>query len=255
MAELDYKMLVDLAALAGTIMLENGAEIYRVEDTIKYILSVSRLETKQAYVLSTGLMISLDDPSIDAITVIRRVESRGTHLNAITMVNDISRNFYLGNMSLEAAYDEIRNMKVSQYPGWIKDIALIFLSAFFTGMFGGNAVDMVLAGLLGALLAVWTWLARGVRMNIVIRDFIGSLLMSAGAAGLLRIPGITGHLNLIIIGSIMALVPGAAITNAIRDTLHGDYSAGGAKILEAFVKATMIAVGVYCGLFIMGGRI
>lgn len=255
MAELDYKMLVDLAALAGKIMLENGAEIYRVEDTIRYILSVSGLETKQAFVLSTGLMISLDDPSIDAITVIRRVESHGTNLNTITQVNEISRQFYMGKISLQDAHYQVKNLKVNQYPGWLKDLALIFVSAFFTGMFGGNAVDMILAGVLGALMAVWTWLTRGARMHTVIRDFIGSFLMSAGAVGLLRIPEVSGHLNLIIIGAIMAMVPGAAITNAIRDTLHGDYSAGGAKILEAFVKAAMIALGVYCGLYIMGGSL
>ena len=51
----------------------------------------------------------------------------------------------------------------------------------------------------------------------------------------------------------MLLVPGAIITNAIRDTLHGDYAAGNAKILEAFVKAAMIALGVYVGLLITGG--
>ena len=28
---MDYKLLIDTAALAGMIMLENGAEIYRVE--------------------------------------------------------------------------------------------------------------------------------------------------------------------------------------------------------------------------------
>ena len=34
---MDYKLLIDTAALAGMIMLENGAEIYRVEETIDYM--------------------------------------------------------------------------------------------------------------------------------------------------------------------------------------------------------------------------
>ena len=40
---MDYKLLIDTAALAGTVMLENGAEIYRVEETINYILKVLSL--------------------------------------------------------------------------------------------------------------------------------------------------------------------------------------------------------------------
>ena len=55
---MDYKLLIDTAALAGTVMLENGAEIYRVEETINYILKVSGLKTTQAFVISTGFMIS-----------------------------------------------------------------------------------------------------------------------------------------------------------------------------------------------------
>ena len=71
---MDYKLLIDTAALAGMIMLENGAEIYRVEETIDYMLKTSGLKTTQAFVVSTGFMISLDDPSIDALTVVRRVD-------------------------------------------------------------------------------------------------------------------------------------------------------------------------------------
>ena len=37
----DYKLLLDTAVLAGQIMLQNGAEIYRVEDTIQRILELS----------------------------------------------------------------------------------------------------------------------------------------------------------------------------------------------------------------------
>ena len=55
---MDYKLLIDTAALAGMIMLENGAEIYRVEETIDYMLKTSGLKTTQAFVVSTGFMIS-----------------------------------------------------------------------------------------------------------------------------------------------------------------------------------------------------
>ncbi len=40
MENMDYKLLIDTAALAGTVMLENGAEIYRVEENKLYSQSV-----------------------------------------------------------------------------------------------------------------------------------------------------------------------------------------------------------------------
>lgn len=46
----------------------------------------------------------------------------------------------------------------------------------------------------------------------------------------------------------MPLVPGMAITNAVRDTLRGDYLSGGARVMEAFLKALGIAIGIGIGL-------
>lgn len=65
----------------------------------------------------------------------------------------------------------------------------------------------------------------------------------------------TLNINLVITGTIMPLVPGTAITNAIRDTLQGDYMSGGAKALEAFVIALSIAIGVAIGLVVIGGAL
>ena len=42
------------------------------------------------------------------------------------------------------------------------------------------------------------------------------------------------NMDTVIISAIMPLVPGVAITNAIRDTLQGDYLSGGARVLEPF---------------------
>lgn len=64
------------------------------------------------------------------------------------------------------------------------------------------------------------------------------------------LPG-TMDLNVIIIASIMPLVPGVAITNAVYDTLHGDYISGAARMLEAFVTAAAIAIGVGLGMLLL----
>ena len=50
--------------------------------------------------------------------------------------------------------------------------------------------------------------------------------------------------DILIISSIMLLVPGLAITNAIRDTVSGDYLSGVARATEAFLVAIAIAAGI-----------
>ena len=48
----------------------------------------------------------------------------------------------------------------------------------------------------------------------------------------------------------MPLVPGVAITNAVRDSLQGDYISGGGRMMEAFIKAIAIAVGIGIGMIL-----
>ena len=52
------------------------------------------------------------------------------------------------------------------------------------------------------------------------------------------------HLNFMIIGSIMPLIPGVAFTNAIRDIADGDYISGSVRMLDALLVFFCIAMGV-----------
>ena len=97
----DYKLLLDTAVLAGEIMLRSGAEVYRVEDTIHRMLAVSGLKTTEAYVTATGLIVTLDDPNMDSLTVVRRIRNRDTNLSQIAETNQISRRFCTGDLTLK----------------------------------------------------------------------------------------------------------------------------------------------------------
>ena len=90
---MDYKLLLDTAVMAGEILLESGAETWRVEDTMLRMLRMSGLKTADVLALTTGFVVTLDDPSMDSMTVMRSVESRATDLNRIHAVNQLSRDF------------------------------------------------------------------------------------------------------------------------------------------------------------------
>ena len=55
--------------------------------------------------------------------------------------------------------------------------------------------------------------------------------------------GVADHIDKMVIGAIMNLVPGVAITNSMRDIIAGDLLAGQAKLVEALFIATAIALG------------
>ena len=56
--------------------------------------------------------------------------------------------------------------------------------------------------------------------------------------------GLGENYDSIIVGAIMPLLPGMAMTNAVRDIVQGDLLSGTTRIVEAILVGVAIAVGV-----------
>lgn len=246
---MDYKLLFNTAILAGEIMLKNGAETYRVEDTINHILNMSGFKIAESFVTTTGIFVTLDDDSIHAMTSVRRVNIRNTNLNKIALVNEVSRDFCSCKIKLSEAYDrliKIDNLK--PYSSLAISIANTFTPPFFAMIFSSSIAlsEIFISFLCGIALSAIQYAAQ--KLNVI--KFFSDLLSSAAVATIASAYSLNFGLNmdLIIVSSIMPLVPGVAITNAIRDTLYGDYLSGVSRAMEAFIIAVSIALGVGCGL-------
>ena len=61
---------------------------------------------------------------------------------------------------------------------------------------------------------------------------------------LLVLCGLGNNIDKVIIGSIIRLVPGVALTTSIRDFFNGDYLSGTIRMIDAVLVGGCIAVGV-----------
>jgi len=271
----DCKKLVEIALNIGDVMLKHGAETYRVEDTMRRILScspccqtgsqgltgdtVSEAGYRDAYVTYTGIMVTLELPGGETITKVKRIENGGANYNKLYLANNLSRKLCAGTISLEEAEGEIRRIRESRiYPEWVVGVSTVLIAAMFAVLFGGGLGDCLAAGLNGVFIIVARQLV-GQKGRLQLPAFIETMLISLGMAYLTRLllsgvelAGWPGSIDqgTVITSSIMPLVPGVAITNAIRDTLQGDYMSGGSRAMEAFVTAAGIAVGIGIGLIL-----
>lgn len=245
---MNNQTLFKTAMLAGEIMSQSGAETYRVEDTMIRILSAAGLSSVDVYATTTGIVATLSDPSMEPITGVKRIANRSNNLSRINDVNQISRNICDGVISIEEAcarLEEIRNSRA--YNDWIIFIATMISMGGFVGIFGGSLMDCLLAGMNGIFIVIIGKLTDNRVGSAFIMDMAKSFVLAVITMVYAKyISGIDR--NLIIIGSIMPMVPGIPITNAIRDTLQGDYNSGTARAVEAFVISLGIAVGVGLGI-------
>lgn len=247
------KKLMDTAILAGQIMLECNAESYRVEETMNYILSTSHFATCEAFAMATGIFATLDDDCIDSITEIRRVPKRDTNLNRIYKVNSISRQLVSGEIDLDTAYQRLQRLQESEYPTWLKNFGLIVMCGCYAALYGATPLEMLVAGIAAILLPFMYKLDAKLELGMFISNLVSIIPMVLVIILLQRYIFPEIHIGIPIIGSIMPAVPGTAITNAIRDTLRGDYNSGIARALEAAVTALSIGIAVMLGLLIGGG--
>ena len=242
---------VDIIGLAAQIVLENGGETYRVEETAQRMAKGLGLEQLSIAAFPTSIFIEVQERAR-----VKRISRRSTNLSRLTQVNDVSRRVERGEMSAEEAACALR--QITQMPGpslRTEVLAWGLAAGSFSLLFGGGAGTFAAACLIGMLVQLVQPLFSRMEMGVLFGNFFGGLLtaMLAEAAGIL-VP--YGDVNAAIIGGIMPLLSGLLMTNAVRDTMYGDLISGPTRALEALLLATFTALGVYTGLALftmMGG--
>jgi uncharacterized membrane protein YjjP (DUF1212 family) len=236
--------ILEVCLLAGKIMLQSGAETYRVEDTMMRIAASFGIEQSHSFVTPTGIIFSIEGTEPTKTKLIRIIE-RTTDLTKVALVNSISRRISNGELSVRDANTLLKEMESSKisYPIWLQVLAASISSACFLIMFKGSWNDFLPALITGGLgYTFFLYLHRFIPIK-----FFAEFL-SATTIGLLSFLfvwlGIGTEIDKIIIGSVMPLVPGLLITNAVRDLMAGHLVSGLSKGAEAFLTAFAIGAGI-----------
>ncbi|NJD03811.1 MAG: threonine/serine exporter family protein [Ruminiclostridium sp.] len=236
--------LMEIALKAGEILLRSGAEIYRVEDTIRWICSSYNTEC-ESFVLPTGIFISIkDNTGLEPLTAVKRIRQRTVDLHRIDMVNSFSRRLHLNLISYNEAIDELNKIqRQEQYPFLLRLITAGAASFVFTLLFKGSVYE----GLASFLIGLIIFYSRELFSKTGLFQFFEFLIsgLIAGALAVLSVFLFSElHLFKIIIGSIMIFLPGVAITNSIKDALYGDMVASISRLGEALFTAIAVGAGV-----------
>lgn len=240
---MDIDSIIHVAAEAGRIILENGGETYRVEDTIIRICNMYNINDVDSFVLPTGIMISATDEYSQTISLVKRIKYRTVNLEKIALVNDVSRNIKTRGYTIEQLIYELSKIdSLKKYSDNLIIISSCFAAGFFTLLFGGNFYDFLVSLFIGFLIKKTSIFLQKSKINDFFIYIVGGMIAALCAITIAPFVKST-HIDKIIIGSIMLLVPGLAITNAIRDTISGDIVAGISRAVEAFLIAVAIAMG------------
>ncbi|MCF0114413.1 MAG: threonine/serine exporter family protein [Erysipelotrichaceae bacterium] len=242
--------ILETATNAGVQLLESGAETFRVEDTVCRICSTMHLEKPECFCMPTGLFTSVEYEG-KVYTRVVRIKERKNDLEKIHLINDLSR--HAGSLTIDE-FEQRLNLIIQPNPYNVYiDILFASLGAFgFTFVFGGTIKDACFSFIIGSMIRSLMILLNKSKINSFFINTFCSLILTSSALILHKL-NLTNNYEMVIIGTIMLLVPGLAITNAVRDSLAGDLVSGLARATEAILIAVSVALGSGIAIILLGG--
>lgn len=245
-------LLLEIASNAGALMLENGAEVYRAEETAERII-MSRKNIKDVDVYSTfnGLMLSFQVEG-DIKSNLRKVKTRKYNLSKINKVNSFSRNFCQGKYSLTQALQILNDIKNEKsIPKSYELIGTAIASAAFTAVINKSILEISIAFFVGLIAIIITTLLEEKKWGYFINNFVNGAVISFFAM-IFRyfIPQLI--IDTVIIGAMMPFLSGALLTTGVRDLMSGNTSSGLTAALTAILTTIALALGVALPMQILG---
>ena len=237
----------------GEIMLKAGAEVNRVENTIQHMGEAYGYSKIDVLTITSSIVVTMHEPDGNIETQTRRITAYETDMRKVERCNALSRAVckeLLPLSALEAEISDIRQEK--RYPDWLVFLTYGFSSAVFSAFFGGSVRDMAAAFLGGLLIRCVQLVGR----RLKVQNLILIIICAATAEFVTLIfvyIGLGASADRIMMGNIMLLIPGLALTTSLRDMISGDLISGLLGLCEAVIRAVAIAFGVALVLWQTGG--
>lgn len=236
----------------GEMMLRAGAEIKRVEDTIVRMGIAYGATKMNVFVITSSIVVTMAFSDGRKVTQTRRImEESGTDFEKLEALNKLSRICCEKTLSINELRKEIEylNKKPSQ-----SQILLgsVLASGSFAIFFGGAVWDGISAAAFGLFICFLQKKIKPICPNNVIFNLLCSFLTGVGICLFSKCCPFV-HADKIMIGDIMLLIPGIAMTNSVRDILVGDTISGVMRLIESLLWAGSIACGFMLAIRLIGG--
>ena len=235
--------VIKIAKLCAKIILENGGETYRAEETVYRVCTGLGFKETDVFAIPTGVFITISKDGVSTSTTLKRIRKRGANLQAIETVNSVARQLTAGNVTTGHALEILRALpeeKAGENNLYVA--AAGFASGFSALLFKGSIADFIAAAICGMIVQLVARYIKTVDMYNFAISIFGGFIIGVCSVAFVKLTG-RGDLEKIITGAIMPLLPGIPMTNAIRDTMRGDLLSGVSRAAEALLIAVALAFG------------
>mgnify|MGYP000081423579 CR=1 FL=1 len=235
--------LLQLLLETGERLMASGAEVKRVEDTLERIGVAYGAERMNVFVITSSIVNHSGKKRRNSFDSHKTDYKISTDFLALERINALSRECCREPLPLDLFEQRLREC-VPPKKQWQMYLGSVLAAGSFAVFFGGSFADGLAAAVFAVIICLFQekgaqLLANNVMFNLVCSFFTGTLICLT----VKFLPFF--HADKIMIGDIMLLIPGIAITNSIRDMLMGDTIAGIMRLIESILWAGALPVALW----------
>ena len=189
------KSVLELTTRIGEVLLKNGGEIFRVQQTMQIVAKAYGVSGFHVYVLANGLFVSIEEdgkqlcsqvgagtePAEPVVaSQIRHVPLSSVHLGRVAAVNNLSREIAAHKYTVEQAKEKIE--QIDQIP-FTSNALQVLVSGVGAGafcyLFGGSPLDCLASFISGLVLWVFVLFLTAKGANKIMVNILSSALVTA----------------------------------------------------------------------------
>ncbi|WP_104400073.1 threonine/serine exporter family protein [Vibrio penaeicida] len=239
-----------LIAQAAQMLLAHGAESTLVGDITRRIGLASQMDEVEVSLSASSLVVTTLK-SGNCITTARRSPDRGINMKVVTQVQRICILMEKGLLDCELAKNKLAEINPERYNRWLVVFMIGLSCASFSRLAGGDWNVFFM-----------TFLASSVGM--IVRQEIGhrhfnpflNFSVTAFVTTLISAQAVTFQIGnepfIAMASSVLMLVPGVPLINAVADMLKGYVNMGIARFVMASLLTLATAMGIIGAMNIVG---
>ncbi len=242
-----YNVVLEVATDVGGGLLSSGCPVARVEMAVDFMCKAFGADEVNVSVMPNMIIADVKLADGSCYSHLKRVYSTSNNFAKMEAYNQLSRDITKGEYTLDEARGKLQELSAK-----FKSNKLITAlsggigAGSFTVFYGGSLIDAVPAALVGGLMAFLTCVLSNLAFNSYARTFILSLIggvLSTFLCWLIRLTGLQCNLSTVMMGTIMIVIPGLLLCNAVRDLFSGDIYSGSFEVLNAVLTTLAIVAG------------
>lgn len=237
------EIVLNQAMDVGEQMLSNGAEVHRVENTIRNICMAYGAARVDVFSITSFISATLFVQSGHTVTSVRRIVSNAYDLHRVQLLTRLVYRICAKKPALEEIPRMLAEIETAHKYTLIQQMLIFALvSSSFTIFFDGDWKDVICSMLIGMVLKVAEHHVARDLINTLCKSLLCSLV-GGTLSHLVVALKLGSNVQAISIGNIMLFIPGIAFTNSLRDLMAGDTVTGLIRLCESLLTAVVVALG------------